>query len=126
MSTIPANQLSAPQKEQLAVSYAAFVLSSQGAEVNAESINAVLKAANLTAAQGLVKAFSKLLATRNVSDFFGSVGSSSGATTSSSTVPVPAKTDAGKKGPEPAKQAPPPPPPAAEEEEDMDMGGLFD
>lgn len=78
MASKPANQLSAAEKEQLAVSYAAFVLSGQGAQVTADSINNVLKAANLTASQNLVKAFAKTLASRDVKDFLGSVGSGSG------------------------------------------------
>jgi hypothetical protein len=49
MASKPANQLNASEKEQLAVSYAAFVLSGQGAQVTADSIKNVLKAANLTA-----------------------------------------------------------------------------
>ena len=62
------------EKEQLAVSYAAFVLSAQGAEVNADAINAVLKAANVTANAGLVSAVAKSLKGRNVTEFFGGVG----------------------------------------------------
>jgi large subunit ribosomal protein LP1 len=81
MASKPVNQLNAAEKEQLAVSYAAFVLSGQGAQVTADSINNVLKAANLTASQGLVKAFAKTLATRSVNDFLGSVGGSGSAST---------------------------------------------
>ena len=137
MASKPANQLSAGEKEQLAVSYAAFVLSGQGAQVTADSINNVLKAANLTASQGLVKAFAKTLASRSVSEFFGSVGGGSGS------APAEAKADAkeDKKGKDAPKDAgkdagkdakggknvpPPPPPPPSAEEEEMDMGGLFD
>lgn len=132
MASKPANQLNAAEKEQLAVSYAAFVLSGQGAAVTADSINNVLKAANLTASAGLVKAFAKTFSTRGIKDFLGSVGSAGGA-------PAEAKQEAkedkkGKDAPKDAgkdakdakgKNAPPPPPPA-EEEEQMDMGGLFD
>lgn len=78
MASKPANQLSVAEKEQLAVSYAAFVLSGQGAAVTVDSINNVLKAANLSASQGLVKAFAKTLSSRSVTEFFGSVGGSSG------------------------------------------------
>lgn len=74
MASKPVAQLNAAEKEQLAVSYAAFVLSGQGAQVTADSINNVLKAAGLTASAGLVKAFAKTLSTRNVKDFLGSVG----------------------------------------------------
>lgn len=98
MASKPANQLNAAEKEQLAVSYAAFVLSGQGAQVTADSINNVLKAANLTASQGLVKAFAKTLATRSVNDFLGSVGGGSGS------APTETKTEA--KEDKKAKEAP--------------------
>jgi large subunit ribosomal protein LP1 len=127
MASKPANQLNAAEKEQLAVSYAAFVLSGQGAQVTADSINNVLKAANLTASQGLVKAFAKTLATRSVHDFLGAVGGGSAPAAEAK----PAKDD--KKEKDAPKDAgkgknvpPPPPPPPAAEEDDMDMGGFFD
>lgn len=126
MSTIPAHQLSNAEKEQLAVSYAAFVLSAQDAEVTPDSINAVLAAANIKASQSLVKAFSKILASRKVTDFCGAIGGGSATTSAPTTTTSAPKNDGGKKGAESKKEAPPPPPPAAEEEEDMDMGGLFD
>ena len=85
MASKPANQLNAAEKEQLAVSYAAFILSGQGAQVTVDSINNVLKAANLTASQGLVKAFAKTLSTRSVNDFLGSVGGSGSADTGAKT-----------------------------------------
>lgn len=119
MASKPVAQLSAPEKEQLAVSYAAFVLSGQGAQVTAESINAVLTAAGLSASAGLVKAFAKTLATKQVTDFIGSVGSGAPAAEE-----APAAKPSGK--PEKAGKSAPPPPPPAEEEEGMDMGGLFD
>lgn len=118
MASKPANQLNATEKEQLAVSYAAFVLSGQGAQVTVDNINNVLKAANLTASAGLVKAFAKTLATRSVNDFFGSVGGGSEEEPK-------AKGDDKKKDEKKeekkddkkdakGKAAPPPPPPAAE------------
>jgi ribosomal protein L12E/L44/L45/RPP1/RPP2 len=131
MASKPVAQLSAAEKEQLAVSYAAFVLSGQGAQVTADSINAVLTAAGLTANAGLVKAFAKTLSTRNVKDFLGSVGGSGPAETKAE-----AKEDKKKDAPKDNKDAgkdakggknvPPPPPPPPQEEEDMNMGGLFD
>lgn len=66
------------EKEQLAVSYAAFVLSAQGAAITAESINAVLAAAHVTASATLVSAVAKALTGRNITEFFGSVGGGSG------------------------------------------------
>lgn len=77
MASKPVAQLNAAEKEQLAVSYAAFVLSGQGAQVTADSINNVLKAAGLTASANLVKAFAKTLSTRDVKEFLGSVGGGS-------------------------------------------------
>lgn len=119
MASKPVAQLSAPEKEQLAVSYAAFVLSGQGAQVTAEAINSVLSAAGLTASVNLVKAFAKTLATRQVTDLIGSIGSSE-----APAAEVPAAKAPAKGAEKAAKTAPPPPP--AEEEEGMDMGGLFD
>lgn len=113
------------EKEQLAVSYAAFVLSGAGAAITAESLNAVLHAAGVTANSTLVNAVAKALKTRSVTDFFGSTGGSAPA--ESAPAPVAAEKTAAKPAEkkEEKKQAPPPPPPK-EEEEDMDMGGLFD
>lgn len=119
MASKPVAQLSAPEKEQLAVSYAAFVLSGQGAQVTAEAINSVLSAAGLTASVNLVKAFAKTLATRQVTDLIGSIGSSEAPAAEAPAAKAPAK------GAEKAAKTAPPPPPA-EEEEGMDMGGLFD
>lgn len=119
MASKPANQLNATEKEQLAVSYAAFVLSGQGAQVTVDNINNVLKAANLTASTGLVKAFAKTLATRSVSDFFGSVGGGSaeeakGAKTEDKKKDEKKEEKKDDKKDAKGKAAPPPPPPAAE------------
>lgn len=93
MASRPVAQLSQAEKEQLAVSYAAFILSSQGADVNAESINNVLKAANVNASQSLVKAFAKTLSGKKVTDFIGSVGSGSGSAQPASTPAAEPKKD---------------------------------
>ena len=116
MASKPANQLNATEKEQLAVSYAAFVLSGQGAQVTADNINNVLKAANLTASAGLVKAFAKTLATKNVKDFFGSVGGGAPAEQAQGKAEDKKKDEKKdeKKDDKKGKAAPPPPPPAAE------------
>ena len=118
MASKPSNQLNAAEKEQLAVSYAAFVLSGQGAQVTVDSINNVLKAANLTASQGLIKAFAKTLSTRSVSDFLGSVAGSAPA----SSEPAKADDKKAKDAPKDAgkdakggKNVPPPPPPPPQE-----------
>ena len=117
MASVAVEKLDPAERDQLAVSYAAFVLSGQGADITADNLAAVLKAANLNVAANLLNAVAKALVGKNVTDFFGSMGGGSAAPASA---PAAAKTAA----PEPAKQTPPPPPPA-EEEEDMDMGDLF-
>lgn len=70
------------EKEQLAISYAAFVLSGTGAEVNQASLTAVLQAAGVTINAGLLNAVAKALKGRNVSEFFGSISAGSASTTS--------------------------------------------
>lgn len=110
MASKPVAEISASEKEQLAVSYAAFVLSAQNADVNADSIKDVLKAANLNASESLIRAFSKLLANKSVSSFFGAAGGSAPSASTSAPVADNKKADA------PAKGAPAPPPPPAEEE----------
>lgn len=108
------------EKDQLAVSYAAFILSGQGADVTSDSLNAVLSAAGLTSNATLVNAVAKALKGRNVSEFFGSVGGSAPAAAEAAQPKAESKPAAKKE----EKVAPPPPPPK-EEEEDMDMGDLF-
>lgn len=76
MATVAVDKLSPAEKEQLAVSYAAYILSGQGSEVTADSLNNVLKASGVTVNAGLVKAVAKSLKGRNVTEFFGSVGGS--------------------------------------------------
>lgn len=98
------------EKDQLAVSYAAFILSGAGAEVTADSLNAVLAAANVTVNATLVNAVAKALKGKNVTDFFGSAAGSAPA----SSAPAPAEKKADKPAAKPVeakKEAPPPPPP---------------
>ena len=109
------------QKEQLAVSYASFILSAQGAQVNADTIGAVLKAANVEASAGLIKAVAKSLKGRNVADFFGGTGGPSAEPEGNKPTKEAPKKEEKKEAAKPKVQAPPP-----EEEEGMDMGGLFD
>jgi ribosomal protein L12E/L44/L45/RPP1/RPP2 len=52
------------EKDQLAVSYAAFILSGQGADVTSDSLNAVLSAAGLPSNATLVNAVAKALKKR--------------------------------------------------------------
>ena len=110
MASKPVAQLNATEKEQLAVSYASFIISAQGSDVTVDSINNVLKAANLNASAELVKAFAKTLKGKKIDEFLGSVGGGS-APAATTTAPV-AETKTDKKA---GKSAPPPPPPAAEE-----------
>jgi len=91
MASVASDKLSQAEREQLAVSYAAFVLSGSGAEVTADSINAVLKAAGVTATPLLVNAFGKALKGKNVSQFFGSVGGGSGSAPVAASTPAATK-----------------------------------
>lgn len=89
------------------MSYATFVLSAQGAPITADSINAVLKAANQTAPNALVEAVAKSLKGRDVSEFFGGVSGGSGGSSAPAAKEEPKK---GKETAKPAKETPPPPP----------------
>ena len=108
MASVAVDKLSTAEKEQLAVSYAAFVLNGQGAAVDADSLKAVLKAASVDVSSSLINAFAKTLQNRNISDFFGSVGGGSAPAASSSSGSAPAKAaekaaDAPAAVPEPAE-----------------------
>lgn len=96
MASVAVASLSPAEKEQLAVSYAAFVLSGSGAEVNAASLTAVLQASGVTVSAGLLNAVAKALKGRKVTEFFGNVSVSSG---SGSSAPQPAQTKAETKAP---------------------------
>lgn len=119
MASVSVDKLPPAEKEQLAVSYAAFVLEGAGAEITTDSLNAVIKAAGLKAENALVNAMAKALKGKKASSFFGSVGAASAP---AAEAPKEEAKKADKKE-EKKKEAPPPPPP--EEEEDMDMGDLF-
>ena len=119
MASVPSDKLSTAERDQLAICYASFVLSGAGAEVNADSLNAVLKAAGISVNSVLVNAVAKALKGKSVSDFFGSVGGGAPAS-----APAPVEEKKAEKPAEKPKEAAKPPPPA-EEEEDMDMGDLF-
>lgn len=66
MASVAVANLSPAEKEQLAVSYAAFVLSGSGAEVNAASLTAVLQASGVSVSAGLLNAVAKALKGRKV------------------------------------------------------------
>ena len=123
MASVAADKLPQAERDQLAVCYAAFVLEGSGAAVTADSLKAVIKAANLNVNDILVNAVAKALKNKKVTEFFGGVGGGA---------PAPAATEkaADKKADKPKEAGktapPPPPPPPAAEEEEMDMGGLFD
>jgi ribosomal protein L12E/L44/L45/RPP1/RPP2 len=110
------------EKEQLAVSYAAFILSGAGAEITADSLNAVLHASGVAANATLVSAVAKALKNRSITEFFGSTGSAPAEHAPAADKPAAKTAD---KKEEKKKEAPPPPPPPKDEEEDMDMGDLF-
>ena len=59
MSSVAVDKLPQAEKEQLSVSYAAFILSGAGAEITADSLNNVLKAAKLAASPALINAVVK-------------------------------------------------------------------
>jgi ribosomal protein L12E/L44/L45/RPP1/RPP2 len=92
MASVAVASLSTAEKEQLAVSYAAFVLSGSGAQVTADSLTAVLKASGVNVSAGLLNAVAKALKGRNVTEFFGGVSVSGGS--SGSSAPQPAQTKA--------------------------------
>jgi ribosomal protein L12E/L44/L45/RPP1/RPP2 len=129
MSSTAVDKLSKTELQQLAISYAAFVLGDSGAKVNATSLQAVLDAAGVQVDKAWVTQFGKTLESRSIDDFcHASSGGSSEAAAPAAKAGKDAKED---KKNEPkkddkkeAKKDAPPPPPA--EEEGVDMGGLFD
>ena len=91
MASIAVANLSAAEKEQLAVSYAAFVLSGSGAQVTADSLSSVLKASGVNVSAGLLNAVAKALKGRNVNEFFGGVSVAGGSSSTASSAPKPAQ-----------------------------------
>lgn len=130
MSATPVDKLSAAELQQLALSYAAFVLGDSGAKINASALQAVLDAAGIKVEKAWVTAFGKTLEGRPIDSFC--TASSSGSGDAGHAAPAaPAahakdekKKDDKKEAAKPKEKEAPPPPPA--EEEGMDMGGLFD
>jgi ribosomal protein L12E/L44/L45/RPP1/RPP2 len=128
MSATPVDKLSKPELQQLALSYAAFVLGDSGAKVNASTLQAVLDAAGIKVEKAWVTAFGKTLESRPIDSFCTASG---GGHADAGHAAAPAagkdekKKDDKKEAAKPKeKEAPPPPPPA--EDEGVDMGGLFD
>lgn len=124
MSSVAADKLPQAEKEQLAVSYAAFILNGAGADVTSDSLNAVLKAANLAASASLVNAVAKALKGKSVTEFFGSAAGGEAPAPVAETKPVGKPAEKAAEKPKGKTEAPPPPP--AAEEEELDMGGFFD
>jgi len=91
MASVSVDKLPAAEKEQLAISYAAFVLEGAGADITADSLRAVLTAAGVTVDALLVNAVAKALKGRKVSSFFGSVGGGSGSGSAPAAGGAPAK-----------------------------------
>ena len=110
-------QLDAPSRDQLACTLAAMILHDEGSDVNADSINKVLKGAHVNVAPYWPMLLGKSLEGKNVGDFLKVSGGSSTAQTNA---PVQAQANEQKKDEKPAA------PVEEEEEVDMDMGGLFD
>lgn len=110
MASKPVGQLSSIEKDQLAVSYAAFVLSGQGAEVNKESLSTVLDAAGLKVPQILLRTVSKALIGRGVTEFFGGINAGPAEPSKSKETKKEDKKDKKDKKEEKASEPPPPPP----------------
>jgi large subunit ribosomal protein LP1 len=126
MSATAVDKLSKTELQQLAISYAAFVLGDSGAKVNATSLQAVLDAAGVQVDKAWVTQFGKVLESKSIDDFChaSSGGSSEAAAPAAKAGKEDKKKDEPKKDDkkEAKKEAPPPP----AEEEGVDMGGLFD
>lgn len=123
MSSTPVDKLSKAEVQQLALSYAGFILGDAGAKVDAASLQAVLDAAGIQVEKAWVTQFGKILSSRPIDSFF-AVGGGSGDAPSAAAPKEEAKKKEEKKEEkkEAKKEAPPPPP----EDDNMDMGGLFD
>jgi ribosomal protein L12E/L44/L45/RPP1/RPP2 len=129
MSATPVDKLSKPELQQLALSYAAFVLGDSGAKVNASTLQAVLDAAGIKVEKAWVTAFGKTLESRPIDSFCTASGGGHAADAGHAAAPATGKDEKKKDDKKEAakpkeKEAPPPPPPA--EDEGVDMGGLFD
>jgi large subunit ribosomal protein LP1 len=117
--------LSAAQKEEVAVTYASLILHDDGAAVTAEKLNAILEAANIKVQPFLPKFFARVLEKQNIEDFLaaGASGGSGGAAPAAAPV---AEAASAPKEAAPAKEEKKEEK-KVEEEEDEDMGfGLFD
>lgn len=132
MSATPIDKLSKPELQQLALSYAAFVLGDSGAKVNATTLQAVLDAAGVQVDKAWVTQFGKVLESRPIDSFCVAGGSGAGAAADGAAPAAKGKDaakdekkdDKKKDDKKPAAKEVAPPPPA--EEEGVDMGGLFD
>ena len=74
MSATPVDKLSVAERDQLAISYAAFVLTGVGAEITTETLTAVIKASGVAVNAALIKVVAKALKGKSVTEFFGSIG----------------------------------------------------
>lgn len=130
MSATAIDKLSKPELQQLALSYAAFVLGDSGAKVNASTLQAVLDAAGVQVDKAWVTQFGKVLERTSVDSFCVASGSAAGDAApaakgkEAAKEEKPAAKDDKKKDDKKAAKEAPPAPPA--EEEGVDMGGLFD
>ncbi len=130
MSSVPFDKLSAGEVQQLAISYAAFVLGDAGAKINAANLQAVLDAAGVKVEKAWLTSFSKVLESRPLDSFFSCGGAAEGDSApapAAKTTAAPPKEEKKKDDKKETKNAPaPPPPPPADDDAGMDMGGLFD
>jgi ribosomal protein L12E/L44/L45/RPP1/RPP2 len=128
MSATAIDKLSKAELQQLALSYAAFVLGDSGAKINATSLQAVLDAAGVQVDKAWVGQFGKVLEGRPIDSFCvtggaaAPAGDAAPAAKGKDAAKEDKKDDKKKEDKKPAVVAPPPP----AEEEGVDMGGLFD
>ena len=113
MSLISFSEMPQNQKDQLACTLAALMLHDNGSDVNVESLNRVLKAAEYNVADYWPMLFSRALEGKNVGDFLVSSGGAGGAGGEVE------ETKAAVEEEEESEEE------VEEEEMDFDMGGLF-
>merc|ERR1712151_415478 len=104
---------------ELAMTYASLILHDEGADVTAENLMAVVKAAGIEVEPYWAPLFTKMLANRDIGDLISNVGAASAAPAAAA---APAAGGEAEKAPEPE---PEPEPESEPEEEDMGFD-LFD
>jgi large subunit ribosomal protein LP1 len=115
MTSLDFGALNQQAKDQLAVSLAALILHDDKSDVTTDSLNRILKAANVNVAPYWPMLFAKAAEGKNIGDFLSVSSGSSG----------PAPTQAAPAKAAEVKQESKPAPKEEVEEVDMDMGDLF-